>query len=69
MIKYLLELDFTNLSLHEAKRQEMESQVRTLELEAELEKERLRLAGLRKQHYHLASIVAANQQNGNVSKI
>uniref|UniRef100_A0AC34QKF4 Huntingtin interacting protein 1 n=1 Tax=Panagrolaimus sp. JU765 TaxID=591449 RepID=A0AC34QKF4_9BILA len=58
-------LDFTNLSLHDAKRQEMESQVRTLELEAELEKERLRLAGLRKQHYHLASIVAANQQNGN----
>lgn len=47
----------------------MESQVRTLELEAELEKERLRLAGLRKQHYHLASIVAANQQNGNVSEI
>lgn len=44
----------------------MESQVRTLELEAELERERLRLAGLRKQHYHLAAIVAANQENGNV---
>jgi len=58
-------LDFTNLSLHEAKKQEMDSQVRTLELEAELEKERLRLAGLRKQHYHLAAIVAANQENGN----
>uniref|UniRef100_A0A7E4VWV4 Huntingtin-interacting protein 1 n=1 Tax=Panagrellus redivivus TaxID=6233 RepID=A0A7E4VWV4_PANRE len=59
-------LDFTNLSLHEAKKREMESQVRTLELEAELEKERKRFAALRKEHYHLASLVSANQeQNGN----
>jgi huntingtin interacting protein 1 len=55
-------LDFTNLSLHEAKKLEMESQVRTLELEAELERERIRLAGLRKKHYHLASLVS--QENG-----
>jgi hypothetical protein len=40
----------------------MESQVRTLELEAELERERIRLAGLRKKHYHLASLVS--QENG-----
>uniref|UniRef100_A0A914DPV0 Huntingtin interacting protein 1 n=1 Tax=Acrobeloides nanus TaxID=290746 RepID=A0A914DPV0_9BILA len=59
-------LDFTHLSLHEAKKEEMESQVRTLELEAELTRERNRLAALRKHHYHLASIVANEQnQNGN----
>jgi len=39
----------------------MESQVRTIELEAELQKERAKLAELRKQHYHLASLVAANK--------
>lgn len=55
-------LDFSHLSLHEAKKEEMESQVRTLELEAELMRERARFAELRKQHYHLASLVA--NQNG-----
>ena len=59
-------LDFSNLSLHETKKEEMESQVRTLELEAELTKERLRLAALRKQHFHIAQLVSNNQQeNGN----
>lgn len=43
-----------NLSLTQAKRQEMECQVRALELEKELETERNRLAELRKLHYHLA---------------
>lgn len=51
-------LDFANqistLSLHQAKRFEMESQVKVLELESSLEKERLKLAKLRKQHYQLA---------------
>ncbi|VDD89959.1 unnamed protein product [Enterobius vermicularis] len=51
-------LDFSHLSLHEAKKEEMESQVRTLELEADLMRERARFAALRKQHYHLASLVA-----------
>lgn len=46
----------------------MESQVKTLELEAELTRERLRLAALRKQHYHLASLVA-NDQNGRRSQV
>ncbi|KAI6214671.1 hypothetical protein M3Y94_00296200 [Aphelenchoides besseyi] len=36
--------DFTSLSLHDAKRAEMESQVKALELEAELGRERTRLA-------------------------
>uniref|UniRef100_A0A915BKG8 Huntington interacting protein related 1 n=1 Tax=Parascaris univalens TaxID=6257 RepID=A0A915BKG8_PARUN len=58
-------LDFSRLSLHEAKKEEMESQVRVLELEAELTKERARFAQLRKQHYHLASLVA--NENGSAS--
>uniref|UniRef100_A0A0N5A165 ENTH domain-containing protein n=1 Tax=Parastrongyloides trichosuri TaxID=131310 RepID=A0A0N5A165_PARTI len=57
-------MDFTHLSLHDAKKEEMESQVRTLELEAELSKERSKLAQLRKQHYHLASLVSADNNNG-----
>ncbi|XP_023222023.1 huntingtin-interacting protein 1-like isoform X1 [Centruroides sculpturatus] len=47
-------MDFTKLTLHQAKKLEMESQVHLLELESALVKERARLAGLRKQHYHLA---------------
>jgi huntingtin interacting protein 1 len=45
------------LSLHQAKRLEMESQVRVLELEASLGQERLRLAALRRHHYQLAGEV------------
>uniref|UniRef100_T1IJU8 I/LWEQ domain-containing protein n=1 Tax=Strigamia maritima TaxID=126957 RepID=T1IJU8_STRMM len=47
-------MDFTKLSLHQAKRLEMESQVRVLELESNLAQERIKLARLRKQHYTLA---------------
>ncbi|KAH6934135.1 hypothetical protein HPB50_020673 [Hyalomma asiaticum] len=47
-------LDFSRLTLHQAKRLEMESQVRVLELESSLERERVQLAALRKRHYHLA---------------
>lgn len=39
----------------------MDSQVRVLELENSLEKERVRLASLRKQHYHLAGASAGWQ--------
>jgi len=42
------------LSLHQAKKLEMESQVRVLELESEVEKERMKLGELRKKHYQLA---------------
>ncbi|KAJ8929045.1 hypothetical protein NQ314_018314 [Rhamnusium bicolor] len=48
------ELDVSNLTLHQAKRLEMDSQVRVLELEKELELERYRLAKLRRHHYQLA---------------
>lgn len=47
-------LDFTHLSLHQAKRLEMEVQVKVLELESSLEKERVKLAEIRKRHYQLA---------------
>ncbi|XP_008198412.1 huntingtin-interacting protein 1 isoform X2 [Tribolium castaneum] len=47
------ELDTSNLTLHQAKTLEMESQVRVLELEKELEQERHRLLALRKHHYKL----------------
>ena len=46
--------DYSKLSLTQAKRLEMESQVKALELEKELRDERTRLAELRKVHYHLA---------------
>ena len=49
------DLDFSNMTLHQAKRGEMESQVRVLELESELEKERQRLSELRRQHYKMAA--------------
>ncbi|XP_018404600.1 PREDICTED: huntingtin-interacting protein 1-related protein-like [Cyphomyrmex costatus] len=42
------DLDMSNLSLHQAKRLEMEAQVRILELGQALETERLRLAALRR---------------------
>ncbi|PSN31546.1 Huntingtin-interacting protein 1 [Blattella germanica] len=48
------DLDMSGLSLHQAKRLEMESQVKVLELEASLDQERLRLAALRRHHYQLA---------------
>ncbi|GJQ85262.1 putative actin binding protein [Trypoxylus dichotomus] len=48
------ELDTSNITLHQAKRLEMDAQVRVLELEKELEQERLRLSALRRHHYQLA---------------
>ncbi|XP_076029660.1 huntingtin interacting protein 1 isoform X3 [Oratosquilla oratoria] len=47
-------LDFSKLSLHSAKRMEMDCQVRVLELEKLLEDERVKLAELRRHHYKLA---------------
>ncbi|XP_076246002.1 huntingtin interacting protein 1 isoform X2 [Calliopsis andreniformis] len=47
------DLDVSGLTLHQAKRLEMEAQVRVLELEQALETERLRLAALRRYHYQL----------------
>ncbi|XP_059481934.1 huntingtin-interacting protein 1 isoform X2 [Neocloeon triangulifer] len=47
-------LDVSGITLHAAKRLEMDSQVRVLELESSLQQERLRLAALRRHHYQLA---------------
>uniref|UniRef100_A0A0K0D322 I/LWEQ domain-containing protein n=1 Tax=Angiostrongylus cantonensis TaxID=6313 RepID=A0A0K0D322_ANGCA len=58
-------LDFLNLTLHEAKKEEMESQVHILELEQKLVMERKRLAELRKRHYHMAQLAVAEQNGGN----
>ncbi|XP_070625570.1 huntingtin-interacting protein 1-related protein isoform X6 [Bos indicus] len=50
-------MDFSGLSLIKLKKQEMETQVRALELEKTLEVERVRLGELRRQHYLLAGAV------------
>ncbi|XP_062614354.1 huntingtin-interacting protein 1-like isoform X3 [Saccostrea cucullata] len=47
-------MDFTKLNLMQAKKEEMQSQVRVLELEKELETERYKLGQVRKRHYQLA---------------
>ena len=52
--KSAAEVDYSKLSLTQAKRLEMESKVKALELEKELDMERTRLSRLRKTHYHLA---------------
>jgi len=49
-------LDFSKMSLTQAKRLEFESQTRVIELKCDLEKELEKLASLRKQHYHLAGV-------------
>jgi huntingtin interacting protein 1 len=46
-------LDFTKMTLTQAKKLEFESQAKVIELSSELDKERQKLASLRKQHYHL----------------
>lgn len=49
-------MDFSGMSLIKLKKEEMEAQVKVLELENELENERLRLGELRKKHYDLAGV-------------
>ncbi|XP_066465758.1 huntingtin-interacting protein 1-related protein [Tiliqua scincoides] len=57
-------MDFSGMSLIKLKMEEMESQVKVLELEKTLENERLRLGELRRQHYALAGIYAENADGG-----
>ncbi|CAK1580482.1 unnamed protein product [Parnassius mnemosyne] len=56
-------LDTSTLTLTATRRLEMESKVRTLELETALETERVRLSELRKRHYQLAQL----EENGNMT--
>lgn len=57
-------MDFSGMSLIKLRKEEMESQVKVLELESHLENERLRLGELRKKHYELAG-VPLEQVEGN----
>jgi len=50
-VSFLEELDLGVLNEHQTKRLEIECQVRVLELESSLEKERMKLSSLRKLHY------------------
>ncbi|XP_076843216.1 huntingtin interacting protein 1 related b [Brachyhypopomus gauderio] len=49
-------MDFSGMSLIKLKKEEIESQVKVLELESMLENERLRLGELRKKHYEIAGV-------------
>ncbi|GAA6223596.1 huntingtin-interacting protein 1-related protein-like [Lates japonicus] len=46
-------MDFSGMSLIKLKKEEMEAQVKVLQLESQLEQERVRLGELRKRHYDL----------------
>uniref|UniRef100_A0A8C7PT13 Huntingtin-interacting protein 1-related protein n=1 Tax=Oncorhynchus mykiss TaxID=8022 RepID=A0A8C7PT13_ONCMY len=58
-------MDFSGMSLIKLKMEEMESQVKVLELENQLGNERLRLGELRKKHYDIAGVPAAGLSEGN----
>ncbi|KAM6931383.1 huntingtin interacting protein 1 related b [Xenentodon cancila] len=58
-------MDFSGMSLIKLKKEEMESQVKVLELESQLENERLRLGELRKKHYNLAGVPSEQIPEGN----
>eukprot|EP00112_Aurelia_sp_Birch-Aquarium-sp1_P015357 Seg3398.1 transcript_id=Seg3398.1/GoldUCD/mRNA.D3Y31 product="Huntingtin-interacting protein 1" protein_id=Seg3398.1/GoldUCD/D3Y31 len=55
--------DYSKLTLTQAKRLEMDAQVRMLELESLLEKERQNLGRLRKAHYQIASELGLIEQD------
>ncbi|XP_060114795.1 huntingtin-interacting protein 1 isoform X3 [Heteronotia binoei] len=57
-------MNFSAMTLTQIKRQEMDSQVRVLELESQLQKERQRLGELRKKHYELAGVAEGWDENG-----
>ncbi|XP_030006080.1 huntingtin-interacting protein 1-related protein [Sphaeramia orbicularis] len=48
-------MDFSGMSLIKLKKEEMEAQVKVLQLESQLDQERVRLGELRKRHYELGS--------------
>lgn len=54
--------DINSLSLHQTKKLEMECQVHILELEAKLERERVKLGALRKRHYEQEEIALQDNQ-------
>ncbi|XP_019907987.2 huntingtin interacting protein 1 related b isoform X2 [Esox lucius] len=58
-------MDFSGMSLIKLKMEEMESQVKVLELENQLGNERLRLGELRKKHYDIAGVPATDFSEDN----
>uniref|UniRef100_A0A8C4E5C4 Huntingtin interacting protein 1 related n=1 Tax=Dicentrarchus labrax TaxID=13489 RepID=A0A8C4E5C4_DICLA len=56
-------MDFSGMSLIKLRKEEMESQVKVLELESHLENERLRLGELRKKHYVLGNGITTSLPN------
>ncbi|XP_067376660.1 huntingtin interacting protein 1 related b isoform X2 [Channa argus] len=58
-------MDFSGMSLIKLRKEEMESQVKVLELESQLGNERLRLGELRKKHYELAGVPLNEVPEGN----
>ncbi|XP_037835474.1 huntingtin-interacting protein 1-related protein isoform X2 [Kryptolebias marmoratus] len=61
-------MDFSGMSLIKLKTEEMEAQVKVLQLESQLEQQRIRLGELRKRHYELGvpgtNIEKADEDNG-----
>uniref|UniRef100_A0ABM5F1C6 Huntingtin-interacting protein 1-related protein isoform X1 n=2 Tax=Pogona vitticeps TaxID=103695 RepID=A0ABM5F1C6_9SAUR len=57
-------MDFSGMSLIKLKKEEMETQVKVLELEKTLENERLRLGELRRQHYALSGLCDGEPADG-----
>ncbi|XP_076007005.1 huntingtin interacting protein 1 related b isoform X2 [Genypterus blacodes] len=58
-------MDFSGMSLIKLRKEEMESQVKVLELESQLDGERQRLGELRKKHYDLAGVPHEQLSDGN----
>ena len=59
------QVDISALSLHQTKKLELETQVKLLELEKELSKERVKLGLLRRQHYEQEEAQDASTANQN----
>lgn len=57
--------DFSGMSLIKLRKEEMESQVKVLELESMLDNERLRLGELRKKHYEIAGVPLEQMEQNN----
>lgn len=60
-------MDFSGMSLIKLKKEEMEAQVKVLQLENQLEQERVRLGELRKRHYDLGGTGTGENTGGEES--
>ncbi|XP_037122145.1 huntingtin-interacting protein 1-related protein-like isoform X2 [Syngnathus acus] len=60
-------MDFSGMSLIKLKKEEMEAQVRVLQLESQLDQERIRLGELRKRHYDVGALQEGDLPDGDES--